>query len=72
MRNKFSDKFYDLYNEGFNEYEHGDWEKAKKHFDMSKNLLKEDGPIEYLLKVMGFFGFQRPAEWKGNNGGDGH
>jgi hypothetical protein len=35
MRGKFNEDFYDLYNNGFKEYEHGDWEKAKTSFKMA-------------------------------------
>jgi outer membrane protein assembly factor BamD (BamD/ComL family) len=36
MRSKFNNKFYELYNAGFKEYEHGDWHKAKKYLEMAK------------------------------------
>jgi hypothetical protein len=36
MRSRFTEPFYNMYNLGFKEYEQGDWEEAKKFFNMSK------------------------------------
>jgi outer membrane protein assembly factor BamD (BamD/ComL family) len=43
MRKKFIDKFYELYKIGFDEYEHGDWEKAKKYLEMAQ--------VRFIFKV---------------------
>jgi hypothetical protein len=40
MRKKFNNKFYEMYNTGFAEYEHGDWGKARKYLEIADVKIK--------------------------------
>ena len=65
-RNKFTKEFYELYNQAFQYYLHGDWENAKKNFDLAEMVLGErDGPSQCILNYMREHNFTMPSNWKG-------
>jgi len=49
-RKKYSKEFLEIYNQGFDFYISGDWEKAKALFEQAQEMLEEiDNPIQKLL-----------------------
>ena len=63
---KYTQNFYDYYNQGFQFYLNGNWKSAKKYFEKSeKELGEEDGPSKFLIKYMSEFEFNCPENWVG-------
>ena len=66
MRNKYNENYYKMYNEAFDEFQFGDWEKAKTLFEEFLDENDDDGPSQYLYDIMERNNFKRPFNWKGN------
>lgn len=46
MRNSLDKKFYALYNQAFDEFQFGDWNKAKEFFEQILYANDDDGPSQ--------------------------
>ena len=66
IRNKYNENYYKMYNEAFDEFQFGDWEKAKTLFEEFLDENDDDGPSQYLYDIMESNNFKRPFNWKGN------
>jgi len=67
MRNIFTRKFFETWENGFKMYIDGEWNKAWDIFEETKTLLDGyyDGPSETLIEVMSKYNFKAPNDWKG-------
>ena len=43
----------------------GEWPQAKELLGEVTYMMPEDKPTKVLLRVMGEYGFNAPADWKG-------
>lgn len=66
MRSKWTKEFYDLYNEAFDEFQFGDWNKSKEIFEEVLDEYDDDGPSQYLYEIMEKENFEKPKNWEGN------
>jgi len=65
-REKYTEEFMQTYNQGFEAYLSGDWEKAKLILEKAEEILEEeDLPIRILLDFMNNHEFKKPLEWTG-------
>ena len=66
MRSKFTQAFFDTFNDGFTLYQRGDWDLARKVLRTVSMLKKmPDLPSENLIKVMEANDFKAPDDWPG-------
>lgn len=67
MRSKYSKAFFDLWKNGFCNYESGQWEDAKKIFIETRDFFDDskDGPSITLLEFMESHNFVCPPTWNG-------
>ena len=66
MRSKFTQAFFDTFNDGFRMYIEGNWNLANKILKSVQMLKKmPDGPSESLMKVMKEHDFKAPEDWPG-------
>ena len=66
MRNSLNKNFFALYNEAFDEFQFGDWNKAKELFEQILDTNDDDGPSQYLYDILEQNNFERPLNWEGN------
>ena len=66
MRSKWTKEFYDLYNEAFDEFQFGDWNKSKEIFEKVLDEYDDDGPSQHLYEIMEKENFEKPKNWEGN------
>ena len=67
MRLNFEDEdFYKYYNEGFDEFQFGDWNKAKKLLTKTLELKDDDVPSLRMMKIMKSYNYKKPNDWKGS------
>jgi len=66
MRSKFTQAFFDTFNDGFRMYQEGNWNLAKK-IRKSVQMLKKmpDLPSQNLIKVMEAHDCVAPEDWPG-------
>ena len=60
------EEFYDLYNEAFDEFQFGDWNKSKEIFEKVLDEYDDDGPSQHLYDIMEKENFEKPKNWEGN------
>lgn len=66
MRSKFTQAFFDTFNDGFRMYAEGNWNLSKKILKSVQMLKKmPDLPSESLIKVMAEHDFKAPDDWPG-------
>lgn len=66
MRSRFTQAFFDTFNDGFTLYARGDWDLARKVLKTVPMLKKmPDLPSENLIKVMAEHDFKAPEDWPG-------
>ena len=66
MRSKFTQAFFDTFNDGFSLYKRGDWDLARKVLRTVAMVKKmPDLPSENLIKVMEAHDFKAPEDWPG-------
>jgi class 3 adenylate cyclase len=66
MREPFTEKFYEVYNAGFEDYIEGRWEEARVKLEQMEEIRgTPDGPSLSLLRVMREHNFKAPADWEG-------
>ena len=65
MRQEFTQEFFDNYNEGFDEFNFGDWSKAKEYLEKVISI-RPDKPSERMLNKMKEYNYIKPRDWKGN------
>ena len=66
MRAPFTDTFYSYYNEGFDEFNFGDWDKARQFLNAALKLRKDDRPTQKILDKMKSYNWKKPNNWIGN------
>ena len=66
MRNIYTDEFYNYYNEGFDEFNFGNWNKAKRLFEEVLKIKPDDKPTIRMMEKMKSFNFKKPQGWIGN------
>ena len=66
MRGIFTDQFYDYYNEGFDEFNFGDWKKAKRLLEEVLKIKSDDKPTIRMLEKMKKYNYKKPSGWIGN------
>lgn len=65
MRKKYTQNFFDLYNQGFEAYIKGNWKEAKNYFEECNNELDTpDRPATRILSIMSKHMFVMPEGWK--------
>ncbi|CAD8047282.1 unnamed protein product [Paramecium primaurelia] len=66
-RAPFIQEFYDYWDQGFQHYINGQWEKALPIFTKTLSMIPEhkDGPSNTLLEVLHSNGNKAPNYWKG-------
>lgn len=63
---KFTQIFYEYYNQGFHFYINGNWKSSKKYLQKAEMELGEkDGPAQFLIEYMSGFEFESPENWIG-------
>ncbi len=67
MRAPFTDAFYSYYNEGFDEFNFGDWDKARQFLNAALKLRKDDRPTQKMLDKMKSYNWKKPNNWIGNS-----
>ena len=65
MREPFTEEFNNNYNEGFDEFNFGDWNKAKEYLEKVM-AIRPDKPSERMLNTMKKYNYIKPAGWIGN------
>jgi len=66
MRKRYSMKFLQLFNMGFQNYMEGEWQVASRLLTETRWMLKtEDGPSLALLRFMEQKAFEVPSAWNG-------
>ena len=66
MREPFTDKFYEVYNDAFKDYTEGNWQDARSKLEEMESIRgTPDGPSLSLLTVMRAHDFNAPADWEG-------
>ena len=60
------DDFYKYYNDGFDEFQFGDWNKAKKLLTKTLELKDDDVPSLRMMKIMKNYNYKKPNDWKGS------
>lgn len=65
MRSTFSSEFYKIYNEGFDNYLNGNWNKAKQNFEKVLNIRSDDKVTKNLITFMQENEFVPPVDWQG-------
>lgn len=64
MRNKFTQEFFDMYNEGYIAYVNGDWKAAKEHLEEAQRLIGEtDRPSTRILNLISKHNYEKPDDW---------
>lgn len=64
MRNKYSQEFFDMYNEGYLAYVNGNWKASKEHLEEAQRVLGEpDRPSTRILSLMSKHNFEKPDDW---------
>ena len=58
--------YYELWEEGVEEYLAGNWTKAKEILTQSREKNRQDRPNQVILDYMRSFGDRCPREWKGH------
>ena len=66
MRGIFTDEFYEYYNEGFDEFNFGNWKKAKRLLEEVLKIKPDDKPTLRMLDKMKKYNYVKPAGWIGN------
>jgi tetratricopeptide (TPR) repeat protein len=66
MRGIYTDEFYEYYNEGFDEFNFGDWKKAKRLLEEVLKIKPDDKPTIRMMEKMKSFNFKKPQGWIGN------
>ncbi len=66
MRNIYTDQFYEFYNEGFDEFNFGNWKKAKRLLEEVLKIKNDDKPTLRMLEKMKRYNYVKPAGWIGN------
>lgn len=64
-RLKYTQKFYQLWDTGFQSYLSGDWPQAARFIAEASNEIGGDGPARVLLDLMGLRNNKAPQDWKG-------
>ena len=69
VRRRYTDKFFEESNLGFQDYINGDWQSAKLHFEQAKKALNSDSKnepsIDNLLKFMAKTDYKAGEDWHG-------
>lgn len=67
MRKRFSVEFFQLFNMGYQNYNQGEWQVARRMLSCTRSLLGvEDGPSSALLRFMEVpHQFMAPKDWQG-------
>ena len=69
VRRRYTDKFFEESNLGFQDYINGDWQSAKIHFEQAKKALNSDSKnepsIDNLLKFMAKTDYKAGEDWNG-------
>lgn len=67
MRLRYSTRFFEIWEKGFNSYIDGDWNEARDKFKETLNYFdnEEDGPSKTLLDFMADHNNTSPSDWKG-------
>ena len=66
MRNIYTDQFYEFYNEGFDEFNFGNWKKAKRLLEEVLKIKNDDKPTLRMFEKMKRYNYVKPAGWIGN------
>jgi class 3 adenylate cyclase len=64
MKKHFSIEFFQMFQEAFQFYLNGAWNKAKLGFEQVLTIRQKDGPTQALLGFMAEYGFICPTGWK--------
>ena len=55
-----------MFNEGFKNYQAGNWKRARKQFRQIESIKREhDTPTNILLEFMSQTNYEPPEDWKG-------
>lgn len=66
MRKPFTQKFYEVFNEGYQHYIKGDWKTCKQIFDTVEEVKGSvDYPTRNLLSFMEESHYVAPKDWEG-------
>lgn len=66
MRRKYSVEFLETFNMGYQNYNQGEWEVARRLLTHTQKMLGfRDGPSVALLRYMEANGFEAPERWQG-------
>jgi len=66
MRQKYTENFYKNYNLGFDEFNFGDWGKAKEYLETALSVIPDDKSTIRMLDKMKSMNYQKPSDWAGN------
>ena len=66
MRRPFSQVFFDVFNDAFQNFKNGNWSRARKQFRQIESIKKSpDTPTQVLLDYMAKYNYEAPADWPG-------
>ena len=63
---KYFWKDFNENNQGFDEFQFGDWNKAKKLLTKTLELKDDDVPSLRMMKIMKSYNYKKPNDWKGS------
>ena len=64
MRSKYPLEFFEVYQQGFDNYLNGNWDEAKDDLEQCQRILGDtDRPSTRILAIMQKYGFVMPNEW---------
>eukprot|EP00931_Biecheleriopsis_adriatica_P117323 TRINITY_DN92852_c0_g1_i1.p1 TRINITY_DN92852_c0_g1~~TRINITY_DN92852_c0_g1_i1.p1 ORF type:complete len:961 (+),score=168.67 TRINITY_DN92852_c0_g1_i1:111-2993(+) len=65
MRQRFTVKFFQLFNMGFQNYSQGEWKVARRMLSEILEIVEDDGPSTALLRFMEAGNWTAPKGWLG-------
>ena len=66
MRQNIHQVFFDIFQEGFRKFIHGEWKKARNILKQVEAIKRSyDGPTKLIVDFMEKHNFEAPADWQG-------
>ena len=64
MRSSFSNEFFKFYNKGFDEFQFGDWPRARALLETALEIKEDDKPTKRMLEIMKKNNYIRPENFR--------
>lgn len=64
-QNQRKPEFYDLFQKAYDSYHDGDWMNAQGHLTAAAQIVKDDGPTQWMLNLIDKSRLTPPDDWIG-------